>query len=876
MLNTPPLTGIITFLFTDIEGSTQLWERYPQVMKVALARHDALLREICHTHSGQIFKTMGDAFFMAFALPDQAVKTAIDAQRALQAESWGETIIRVRMTLHCGEVEPRDGDYFGQPLNRAARLLSAGHGGQVLISAALKNALRDQLPEQTSLRDMGERRLKDLLLPEHIYQLIIPGLPTDFAPLKTLDILRTNLPGQITSFIGRETEIAEVRKLLSSNRLVTLTGVGGTGKTRLSLQIASTLLDDYPEGVWFIELAPLAHPELVAQTIATTLQLHESSERTAEQTVREFLAARQVLLLLDNCEHLIQICADLTSGWLQHCPGLKILATSREPLGIAGEIIRRVPSFSIPQDLNAMSYAALAQVESVRFFVERAQSVQPNFSLTPANVSDVAKICTRLDGIPLALELAAARVRGMGVDQIATRLDSRFRLLTGGSRSSLPRQQTLSALIDWSYNLLSPSEQLLFQRLSIFSGLFSLDAVEAVCSGNGLDEYDVLDLLQRLIDKSLVLVDVRHNQTYYRLLETIRQYGRDKLLSADKVEDLANRHVLFFRTLAGQAAPALRGPEQVVWFQRLSVMAENFRTALEWSLETDQTEHALYLAGNLGWYWFVRTVNNEGRQWLQRAIQMPNSSAYPRFLVEALFQLVYHTWMQSGGEQALPIAEEAVKVARSSGDPWCLGLALSVRSFIFIDLKNLDAALPDQEIAESLLQKNGDQWNYAHALLNRTRLAELSGDPESTLSLHRQAHELFRQIGDHFSYGLALRLYGEQLTAQGDVAGGEKALKQSLGMANDLQSKAETSGNLFGLMYPAIARSDHIRAVTLGYAAKALQQSIGIWKPAGDPWLASVLNPCRAALGKELFETVCQKALEMSLDQVVVFALSDT
>jgi len=462
-------SGTITLLFTDIEGSTKLWEAHPEAMQIVLARHDTLLREAIATHDGYVFKTIGDAFCAAFATAPEAVQAALSAQQALVRESWPEPLtLKVRMALHTGAVESRDSDYFGPPLNRVARLLSTGHGGQTLLTQATQERVRDSLPPTATLRDLGTHQLKDLARPEQVYQLQHPELPESFPALKSLSTHPNNLPQQVTSFIGREKELAEVQERLAQTRLLTLTGAGGSGKSRLALQAAADLLERFPDGVFLVELAPLADPDLVIQTVAGALGLKEESGLSIQATLIESLKSKQILLLLDNCEHVLDASAKLADALMRSCPDLKLLATSREGLGIAGESTYRVPSLSLPDPKQTQTAETLSHFEAVRLFIDRALQTQPSFTVTNENAPALVSICFRLDGIPLAIELAAARARSLSVEEINSKLDQRFRLLTGGSRTALPRQQTLRSLIDWSYALLSPQEKQVLESLSVF------------------------------------------------------------------------------------------------------------------------------------------------------------------------------------------------------------------------------------------------------------------------------------------------------------------------------------------------------------------------------------------------------------------------
>ena len=593
-----PPTGTVTFFFTDIEGSTKLSQEYSDELPALLARHKQILKQAIEANHGFLFQVVGDAFSVAFDRALDALKAASQAQRALYQEAWMPVSIKVRMGIHTGtanlaEDASIEGPYTGYTtLATTQRITSAAYGGQILLSQVTRDLLWQQLPSDITLLDLGEHRLKDLLHPLHIYQVVAPDLPTNFPPLKTLGSFPHNLPLQLTSFVGREREASELKQLLSNTRLLTLIGPGGTGKTRLALKTAEDLLPSFADGIWLVELAPLADPNLILQTIAGIFGLRELPNMPLKDIVTDYLRAKEILLILDNCEHLIEACAQLSENLLRNCPRLKILASSREALGIAGETVYRVPSLSLP-DPTQVRREALLESESVRLFLERATAAQSKFRLTDQNASSVAQICYRLDGIPLALELAAARVTVFSPEEIATRLGDRFKLLTGGSRTALPRQQTLRALIDWSYGLLSEEEQRLFRQLSVFAGSWTFEAAEAICTtplaqaGRGVPErqgegLDVLTLLTQLVNKSLVMADADMVQgsTHYHLLETIRQYARDKLLEAGESEQVRTRHLDFFLELAEKAENYMNGPQELEWQELLDRNYDNLRTAL--------------------------------------------------------------------------------------------------------------------------------------------------------------------------------------------------------------------------------------------------------------------------------------------------------
>ena len=505
-------------------------------MPALFARHNLILHQAIEAHNGYVFQVVGDSFAAAFHSASDALHAAVDAQRDLQSEGWTPAIIKVRMGLHTGaaqlQIDSNDNPYSGYAtLAATQRIMSAGYGGQILLSGATRELVRDTLPKEAELLDLGEKRLKDLLRPEHLYQINVSGLPAIFPPLKTLDSFPNNLPTQLTTFIGRENEISELKQELHKHRLVTLTGSGGTGKTRLSLQVAAELLEKFEHGIWFVELAPLADPDLIPQTILSAIGIQEQQGKTPIELLKEYLHEKRVLIVLDNCEHLIEASARVVDALLNAAPKIRILASSREALAVKGELSYPVPSLSLPDMKHLPVIGQLSQYEAVRLFIDRASLVAPHFDVDKNNAPFIAQICYRLDGIPLAIELAAARVKMFSIEQISKRLDDRFRLLTGGARTALPRQQTLRALIDWSYDHLSEKERLLLCRLSVFAGDWTFEAAEEVCAGDNIESFDILDLLTQLVNKSLVVVmeGSQSGETRYRMLETIRQYAREKL-----------------------------------------------------------------------------------------------------------------------------------------------------------------------------------------------------------------------------------------------------------------------------------------------------------------------------------------------------------
>ncbi|MBP7355167.1 MAG: tetratricopeptide repeat protein [Longilinea sp.] len=809
----------LAFLFTDIEGSTRLWEAHPDAMQAALACHDARLRAVIAAHGGEVFKTIGDAFCVTFSSPLEAVQAALEAQRELTAEPCGALELRVRMAVHSGSAESRDGDYFGQPLNRVARLLAAGHGGQVLVSQAVQEQVKDQLPPEVCLLDLGERRLKDLAQPEHIYQLTAPGLRDDFPALRTLEAFRHNLPTQLTSFVGRVRELKELQNRLSEQRLVTLIGPGGTGKTRLAIQAATEMLDHYADGTWLVELAPVTEPAQVLRATAMTFGLRESEDRPLLQVLNDYLHGKNLLLILDNCEHVIDACASLAEALLEVNPQLHILASSREALGLTGENIFRVPSLEAPDPRHLPPWEQFSHCEAVRLFAERAAAAQPEFELTPDNGPAVAQICQRLDGIPLAIELAAARVKVLSVEQIAARLDDRFRLLTGGSRTALPRQQTLRALIDWSYDLLNEAERVLFRRLAVFSGGWTLEAAETICSGsiNGqeLAELEVLDLLTGLVNKSMVLTELRGGETRYRMLETIRQYTRDRLLESGESTACRNRHLQYYLNIAEQLEPELWRDRQLAALKRLDRENDNLRAALEWCLAEESGPNisaGLRIACTLPPYWGIRGLWTECNERFQTLLGYPNAEVSDRLRLKALNRAGLAAREQSNSAlvqlyfgAALPLAEklgergeqayallglhqtdESIAIFRELNDPVGLLRALAARGTIANAAGDFETAKRAFEENLALCHAIGHRVGAAGTLVALSFLGRMDNDLDAAEKAGQEALEIFRTADDRPGIGGATYMLGLVKMQRGDLDAARVYFNENMAIQNEL------------------------------------------------------------------------------------------
>ena len=757
-------SGTVTFLFTDIEGSTQLWEKHPEEMRAALAQHDVILREAIRSHNGYLIKTTGDGIHAVFEKAVDAVNAALEAQHAFQEREFGTNSkfsLRVRMGIHTGEADVRDGDYFGQSLNRGARIMSCGHGGQVLLSSVTAELAREHLPQSVSLIDLGEHRLRDLIHPEHVFQLVSAGLMVEFPALKSLNTFPNNLPYQLTSFIRREREMKEATNLLSSTRLLTLIGPGGTGKTRLALQSAAEQLSNFRDGVWLTELAPLAEPGTIVWTIASIFDLREVPGLPIINTLLDYLRTKELLLILDNCEHLVEGSAQIADQLLHGCPRLKIMASSREALGIGGETVYRVPS--------------LMDDEAVRLFVERATKADVRFKLTEHNASYVAQICARLDGIPLAIELAAARSKIFTPEQIAARLDDRFKLLTGGSRTALPRQQTLRALIDWSYQSLNETEQRVLRRLAVFSGGWTIEAAEVV-----VGESEALDGLLGLVNKSLVSVEEQNGHSRYHFLETIRQYAMEKLLESGEAVETRDRQFEYALQIAGLSEGRMFGAESAAWLDQMEVEHDNLRAAFEWSI-ANYPQRALHLAYALGGFWTSRDYNSEARMMcktlLERTKTLPGLESQRAPIAGLLAWTSITTGHHKDGRAA---AELAVELSRKTDDLRLLATFLGALALACIFLGDFDTAQKSMVEAESIARENGFRGELAMLLTiyaQTTYVSEQDG-PRAKAYLD-EAALLAKEVGYRWADSMSAFGLGRVAAALGDLPLARLKFKES-------------------------------------------------------------------------------------------------
>ena len=667
MSNLP--SGTVTFVFTDIEGSTRLLQELGGKFVTLLAEQQQMFRQVFESHNGSVVRTAGDSFFVAFPSALDAINAVVQSQLGLNSQRWMNGVrVRVRMGLHTGEAQVSLDDYVGIDVHRAARIAAVAHGGQVLLSQTTYDLVASDLPDGVTFRDLGEHRLKDLRRRKHLYQLVIEGLPSDFPPLKSLDTSPNNLPFQLTSFIGRTKEIGEAKQLLSKERLLTLTGPGGSGKTRLALQIAADLIEHFRDGVFFVELAPITDPGLIASTIARNLGITEALGQSIVESLKDYLNNKSLLLVLDNFEQVI-LAAPLVADVLATCSELKVLVTSREGLRISGEQEYPVPTLAFP-DLNRLPpVESLSQYAAIELFVQRSQAVKPDFRITNGTAQAVAEICYRLDGMPLAIELAAARIKLFPPRAMLARLERRLEFLTGGPRDLPVRQQTLRNTIAWSYDLLNENEQKLFRRLSVFVGGCTLEAVEAV-AGDHSAQISLLDLFESLLNKNLLReVEGMNGEPRFMMLELLREFGLEQLDTSGEKETIRYRHANYFLALAEQAEAGLESSEQVEWMNRLEQEHDNLRAALEWSKTAEDTgEICLRLAGTLGTFWEARGYFSEGRERLSAILLIEaargRTAARARILARAA-ELAYR---QSDYPATIAHAGESLAICREVGD----------------------------------------------------------------------------------------------------------------------------------------------------------------------------------------------------------------
>ncbi len=910
-----PPSGTVTFLFTDIEGSTRRWEQHPQAMRAALARHDAILRAAIAAHRGYVFQTIGDAFCAAFAHADDALAAALAAQRGLHAEPWAEQIgeVKVRMAMHTGHAELRGNDYFApQTFNRLARILSATSGGQTVLSAASCALNTDQLPMGVALRDLGEHRLRDLVRVERLFQVITHDLPANFPPLKTLNAQPNNLPAQPTVLIGREVEVETVCDLLRrpAVRLVTLTGPGGAGKTRLSLQVAADLLDDFAAGVYFVPLAPISDARLVVSAIAVALGVKEVGEQPLFDTLKAYLRERQLLLVLDNFEQ-VAVAAPLVSELLQVASGLKALVSSRVVLHLYGEHEYNVPPLTLPDPSNLPPADQLARYAAVELFAQRAAAVRPDFVITAENASAIAGICARLDGLPLAIELAAARVKLLTPMAILVRLSNRLSLLTGGPRDQPNRQQTLRGAIDWSYDLLNDAERVFFARVSIFVGGCSAEAAGVVCdfrlkiadlaladdqptAAPNLD-LDMLDAISSLTDNSLLRANSPSSiseqgisnspspisgqgwggggEPRFIMLETIREYAQELLVERGEAAMVGQRHAEYALALAERAEGGVQGARQVEWLARLEQEHDNLRAALAWLLEHDEAEAAQRMSAALAQFWYMHGYISEGRRWLEKALAS-SATTSPELRVKLLNRLGSLAFDQGNYAEATRFHHESLALARELGNVRMMATALNNLGLIAQDQGDYLRSQGFFEEGLVLFRELDYLYGIANCLTNLGLTACYLHDDARAKLFYTESLTIRRKLEDSWGMAISLHNLAPLAIRQDDYQEAAAYLRESLTLFEELGDKEGIAVSLESLAELALANGEGPRAAQMLGAAETMRQAIGVPVPPSElEQYNHTLEAVRVQLDEGTFASAWAAGQAMNLTHAVAYAL---
>ncbi len=823
-------------------------------MRPALARHDAITRAAVERHRGSVVKMTGDGVHAAFDSAPDALAAMLQMQQAIVDPGVTEGLaLRLRCGLHCGADERRDGDFYGRAVNRAARIMSAAHGGQMLVSQAVADLVGGRLPAGVRLRDLGAVRLRDLTSPERVYQVVHPQLRAEFPALRSLEATPNNLTQQLNSFIGRERELTEVRQMLGACRLLTLLGMGGIGKSRLSVQLAAEVLDDYPDGVWFVELAPLTDPRLVAQAVASVLGVKEEAGRPVMEALVKYVRDKQLLIVLDNCEHVVHACADVAKLLLQSGPRVKVLASSRDYLQVAGETTYHVPTLSVPDPNKKVAIDELTRHEAVRLFVDRVSASQPAFRVTTKIAAALADICHRLDGIPLAIELAAARARALSVEAIAARLSDRFRLLVTGDQTVLPRQRTLRALIDWSYDLLTPNERALFQRLSVFAGGWTLEAAEAVGGGGEVDAADVLDLLTHLVEKSLVVMEVGGER--YRMLDTVRHYAVEKMKESGEEASARRRHLDHYLAFAETARPELAGQELGSWLARLDLERENLLSAHAWCDRAEEAaESGLWMVCAVKTYWINRGLFALGHRLIGESLQRAGAQRRNVIRCRGLFTVGQLCCFMGRYAEARGYLEESLAIAREIGDKARIAAVLQPLGIAFVGLGRLTEARASSEEAVALARELGNRRELAAALNAQAQLYRMDERPDLAEPLYENVLSLARELGDRESIAIGLLNLAMVFISR---ASGERArlmLIEVLAIAEELgsrpagQSAVEVTAGLCAL------EEKWALAARFFGAAEAQAARTGLRRDAvDDAFLAPLMIKTKEALGATVF-----------------------
>jgi predicted ATPase/class 3 adenylate cyclase len=867
-------TGTVTFLFTDIEGSTRLLGQLGDRFQNVLEAHHAILRSAFDAAGGVEVQTEGDAFFVVFPMASDAVRAAVEAQRALATHPWPEDgVVRVRMGMHTGAGVLGGDSYVGMDVHRAARIAAAGYGSQIVVSEATRTlAAGGTSVADVSFRDLGAHRLKDLPEPEHLFQVEASGLEREFPPLRSLDARGGNLPSEITTFVGREDETEKIVAAIDRNRLVTLTGPGGTGKTRLSLHVARTLEDRFPDGAFFVALAPIREPALVAPAIGQTLGLRQEPARPAIETVVDHLRDKRMLLVLDNFEQIMDAASDV-ARLLDASPGSRFVVTSREALRLQGEQEHPVPPMALPDPQHLPSLQALSHYEAVALFIERAGAVKPGFEVTNQNAPAVAEICARLDGLPLAIELAAARVKVLSPEAILGRLESRLTLLAGGARDLPARQQTLRDAIGWSYDLLDEDEQRFFARLSAFAGGCTLEAVEAVCIQDLA--LDALEGVASLVNKSLLR---QHEQAEGRffMLETIREFASERLAALPDATETHRRHAAYFLVMAEAAAGELFGPKQAELLDALEEEHDNFRAALAWSVENDLPT-AFRLGGALWRFYQMRGYLREGAERLKAMIEQPGAEQDPTALAAVLEGAGGIAYWMGHWEDAERYYQRCLDIRKELGDPAAVAEALYNLSFVYMVSPELHDRARGRQLTEEALeifQRLEDRRGLAKALWAIAAYAESGAEWELCHDAASRALTYFLEFEDRFGAGWAYHSIGLASSQLGRMDEAREALVKGMELFLGAGDISGVGIFLVDLSLLEGLLGDHQRASRLRGAAFAAGELTGQGLTDNvESYVLGVEEAVRGPLSQEEYERLQQEGAAMTVDEAAAYAL---
>ena len=777
----------VTFLFTDIEGSTLLAQNQPGKLPAALEIHNSILRNTFESNKGFVFKIIGDAFCCAFENAENAVQAGVEAQLNLASHNWDGAEIKIRIGIHTGEAEWDGSNYHGyMTLARTARIMSSAYGGQIIISNETYISSLEKLPEYISFRDLGERRLKDLKKPIRLFQVLSKNLREEFPPLKTLDARPNNLPVQNTSFIGRQKEISAIKELVKKNSLLTILGPGGAGKTRLALQVAADLIDDFGNGVWFADVSPVTEDKMLVRSASKVFGIIEDPGKSLEISLLEYLQDKELLLIIDNCEQIINSVSELTVKILSGCRNVKIITSSRESLRIPGEQIFYVSSMKNPDTKIDLNAEEIMNYESVKLFVERAKAVKHDFKVTDKNAGVLRDICIQLDGIPLAIELAASRVNTFSLEMIKDRLNDRFRFLNAGVRTALPRQQTLRALVDWSYDLLLINEKLLLNRISVFSNGWTLEAAEEVCSDERLNKFEIIDLLSKLIEKSLITSCVEDGR--FRILETIREYGEQMLVESGELENVLLKHLDHYITFAEKARKEIEGADQKEWLDKLEFENFNFRTAITTSIVRELKEKGLYLAITLSRFWESRGYISEAMSYIEELILDPEE--FSQDIRRKAFQWMgTFNWIKGNYEKAQSFYEKSFKINELLNDKKGLGVSHTNLGIIEYAKGEFEKAKYHGEESFKLFNELGDDHLAADCLLNLGAPLVNLGEYEYAEKVFTESLNLYRKLQDSRGKAMALNNLGKLAEHNSDYETARIYLEESLYILRDIKEK---------------------------------------------------------------------------------------